>query len=308
MAFQRTHIGANAILPPGTRVVTRIAGDVSKGRDNSPSGSVGTILRSPGDHLHSYRVRLVNGTEISLRRTEFELLSVVQEGGWELPPPFDLEKGVIIRCLIGSRAYGLEEPDSDVDRRGVYLPDADAQWSIYGVPEQLENDETQECYWELQKFLTLALKANPNVLECLYSPLVELTTELGDELLGMRSAFVTKLIYQTYNGYVLSQFKKIGQDLRNRGEIKWKHAMHLIRLLLSGIAALREGAIQVQVSTHRERLLAIRRKEVSWEEVERWRRSLHEEFDAALQNTRLPDRPDYKRVNSFLIKARRSRV
>jgi uncharacterized protein len=40
-------------------------------------------------------------------------------------------------------------------------------WSLYGVPEQLENDATQEVYWELQKFLLLSLKANPNVLECL---------------------------------------------------------------------------------------------------------------------------------------------
>ena len=54
------------------------------------------------------------------------------------------------------------------------------------MPEQLENDETQEAYWELQKFLTLALKANPNVLECLYTPLVEHATPLAQELLDMR--------------------------------------------------------------------------------------------------------------------------
>src|SRR3989454_1394671 len=33
---------------------------------------------------------------------------------------------------------------------------------------------------------------------------------------------------------MMSQFKKLEQDLRARGEIKWKHAMHLMRLLLSG--------------------------------------------------------------------------
>ena len=40
-----------------------------------------------------------------------------------------------------------------------------------GVPGQLENLETEECYWELEKFLVLALKANPNILECLYTPM-----------------------------------------------------------------------------------------------------------------------------------------
>ena len=54
------------------------------------------------------------------------------------------------------------------------------------MPEQLENPQREEVYWELQKFLTLALKANPNVLECLYTPLVEHATPLAEELLAMR--------------------------------------------------------------------------------------------------------------------------
>ena len=41
--------------------------------------------------------------------------------------------------------------------------------------------------------------------------------------------FLSKLIYKTYNGYVLSQFKKLEQDLRTKGEIKQKHAMHLMQ-------------------------------------------------------------------------------
>ena len=53
----------------------------------------------------------------------------------------------------------------------------------------------------------------------------------------MRSIFLSRLIYQTYNGYVMSQFRKIEQDLRAKGAIKWKHAMHLVRLLLSGVSS-----------------------------------------------------------------------
>ena len=116
-------------------------------------------------------------------------------------------------CVVGSRAYGLDGPGSDTDRRGIYLPPADLHWSLYGVPEQLENPESQECYWELQKFLDLALKANPNVLECLWTPLVEHTTPVAEALLAMRASFLSKLVYTTYNGYVLSQFKRMEQDL-----------------------------------------------------------------------------------------------
>lgn len=44
--------------------------------------------------------------------------------------------------------------------------------------------------------------------------------DLAEELLTMRSGFLSKLVYHTYNGYVLSQFKKLEQDLRTTGTLK----------------------------------------------------------------------------------------
>src|SRR5438477_5080722 len=113
----------------------------------------------------------------------------------------------------------------------------------------------------------MALKANPHVLECLYSPLVEHATPLAREMLQMRDSFLSKMVYQTYNGYVMSQFKKLQADLRNKGQVKWKHVMHLIRLLHSGIDVLNEGIVSVHVGRHREQLLAIKRGEMPWQEV-----------------------------------------
>ncbi len=72
-----------------------------------------------------------------------------------------------------------------------------------GAPEQLELHETQECYWEVQKLIVLGLKANPSVLECLYSPIVERVTPLGQALLDAREIFLSQLVYQTFNGYVM---------------------------------------------------------------------------------------------------------
>ena len=81
--------------------------------------------------------------------------------------------------------------------------------------------------------------------------------------------------------------------------------MHLIRLLLSGIHVLRAGFVAVDVGEHREQLFAIKREEMPWDEVEAWRLRLHLEFDEALAQTDLPERPDYQRANDFLVKARR---
>jgi len=254
-------------------------------------------------------VRFPDAFEASLNHDNLMLLAEYKQGSindaQQVLSKHGLFDRVIFRCVIGSRAYGLDDENSDIDRRGIYLPPADLHWSLFGVPEQLENDEMQEAYWELQKFIVLALKANPNVLECLYTPIVETATPLAQELLDMKTIFLSRMVYQTYNGYVMSQFKKMRTDIRNQGQVKWKHVMHLIRLLRSGITVLRAGFVPVQVGDHREALLKIKAGEMPWDEIESWRLGLHKQFERAFEETTLPERPDYERANEYLIKARR---
>lgn len=294
------------LLAVGTQVV------VTPANDRRPAGAVGVVTAAPVDPTHAYRVRFPDGNTEALKRGDLKVLKQVQR-----PDGVDSESGetgvdlrefVIYRCIVGSRAYGLDHDGSDVDRRGIYLPPARLQWSITGVPEQLEDKVNDECYWELRKFLVLALKANPNILECLYTPIVEHATVVAQELRGMRTAFLSKLIYQTYNGYVLSQFRRFERSRRTKGAINWKHAMHLVRLLHAGAAALATGEVPVHVGELRDRLLTIRRGEMAWEELEAWRTELHAELDDAYARTTLPDRPDYRRVNDFLDRARRTMV
>ena len=300
------------ILPAGTRIVIRNDANRIGGGPLIATGAVGVIIVSPADAKHAYKTRFNDSAEAMLRRGEFSILKEFKgEGIGDAATGGDFEDWqpfIIYRCVVGSQAFGLSGDESDVDRRGIFLPPADIHWSLYGVPGQIENNDTQEAYWELQKFLIMALKANPNILECLHTPLIEHATALAHELVEERHRFLSRLIYQTYNGYVMSQFKKLEQDLRARGEIKWKHAMHLMRLLLSGISALREGKLRVRLDEHRDALLAIKRGDQPWAEVNAWRLRLHGEFDEAFASTRLPERPDYAWANAFLLKARKSSV
>ena len=306
------HPNPNLILPVGTRVVVMTEVRGTDGKPIHPRGAVGVVVQAPADPWHTYRVRFPDGFDASFKRQDLSILSHFKQprsGDGQSPlEEYDLNSHVIYRCIVGSKAYGLDDSESDVDRRGIYLPPAQLHWSLYGIPEQLDYPGTEEVYWELKKFLTLALKANPNILECLYTPLVEHASPLAKELLEIRQGFLSKMVYQTYNGYVISQFKKLQADLRNRSEIKWKHVMHLLRLLLSGITVLRDGRVPVHVDEHRERLMQIKRGEVPFEELEAWRLDLHRKFDEASETTRLPERPDYEAANSFLLKARRSMV
>ncbi|MEM7314042.1 MAG: nucleotidyltransferase domain-containing protein [Planctomycetota bacterium] len=306
----RVHNSPNLIYAVGTQVVSLKSVQASNGKIAHPAGAVGVVVRSPRDRSHNYRIRFVDGFEAAVHHDQLMQLAEHKQGAIndsnQTLSSHGLFDRVIYRCVVGSRAFGLDTDTSDTDRRGIYLPPANLHWSLYGVPEQLENDATEEAYWELQKFLIMALKANPNVLECLYTPIVEHKTPLAERLLDMREVLLSRLVYQTYNGYVMSQFKRMQADLRNQGKVKPKHVMHLMRLLLSGIHVLREGFVAVEVGQHREKLLAIRNEEMPWEGIEDWRKRLHTDFAAAFESSKLPDRPDYESVNTYLIEARRA--
>jgi len=285
-------------ISPGTQVVAQ------------PRGT-GVVVEAFDTDPPSYRVRFPSGEQVVLRRDQLALRKQAQQAS--LGPARDtvalmdelLGRWVIYRCVTGSQAYGLADEASDVDVRGVFVAPPELLWSLQGTPDYLERDRMAEAYWELAKFCVLALKANPNVLECLYTPLVQDVSAIGEELLGLRAVFLSRLVHQTYNGYVLSQFKKLERDLRTKGEPKWKHVMHLIRLLLFGIEVLCNGTVNVDVGDHRNRLLAIKRGEISWTEVEAWRLELHGAFDAALDRSPLPELPDYARIDSFVVDVRR---
>ena len=299
-------ISPHLVVPLGPQIVLRSQSSLH------PIGSVAEIIDHPSDSTQPYRIRFSDASEANIVRKDFSILKQVKRGpiGNPLVPHSDnrLDRFVIYRCIVGSQAYGLNRDASDIDRRGIYLPPADMQWLLYGVPEQLENQASEECYWELQKFLSLALKANPTILECLYTPLVEHSSEIADAILSKRQIFLSKLVFQTYNGYVMSQFKKLEQDLRSTGDIKWKHAMHLIRLLLQGISILKQSHVPVLVAEHRNDLLAIRDGRRPWTEINQWRLDLHRQFEAAFQTTSLPEAPDYQEANRLLLWARRSMV
>ena len=301
----------------GTQVVLLEAIQDASGGVRYPRGAVAIVIESfsaNDSKVGSYRLRFADQAVETVAGSRLTSLAKFQsdqtqpaEASYQLGGRGELFERVILQCVIGSQAYGLATDASDVDRRGCYLAPSDLQWSIWGAPEQLELHETQECYWEVQKLIVLGLKANPSVLECLYSPIVERVTPLGQELLDAREIFLSQLVYQTFNGYVMSQFKRMQIDIRNRGEVRWKHVMHLLRLLHSGIQTLEQGFVPVLVQEDlRERLLAIKRGEIAWDETERWRKELHQQFDRAARTTRLPEKPDYTKANQLLIRARRS--
>jgi uncharacterized protein len=142
----------------------------------------------------------------------------------------------------------------------------------------------------------------------LWTPLVLHADEVGRRLRELRGAFLSRHVYKTYSGYVLSQFRRMANAQARTGGYKPKHAMHLVRLLFSGIEALRTGEIRVDVAEHREELLAIKSGALSFEQAKARALELDRLFQEAYRQTALPEGPDYQRVDDFLIWARRRMV
>jgi uncharacterized protein len=115
----------NLVLSVGTQVVSRV--DCNTTVDEAPclKGAVGVIAQSPTDGSHAYQIRLPNGRVVSLKRHEFSIRKHFQAEGIERTPSqlaeYNLYKHVIYRCVVGSRAYGLEDDASDTRFAGHLL-------------------------------------------------------------------------------------------------------------------------------------------------------------------------------------------
>ncbi|MEU6844942.1 nucleotidyltransferase domain-containing protein [Streptomyces sp. NPDC046716] len=221
--------------------------------------------------------------------------------------PHDLVRDhTVYACVMGSRAFGLATEGSDTDRRGVFLAPTPLFWHFDKPPTHVDGPADEQFSWELERFCELALRANPNILECLHSPLVERLTPTGEELLALRGAFLSRRAHETFARYAAGQHKKLEADVRVHGAPRWKHAMHLLRLLTSSRDLLRTGELRIDVGEDRDALLAVKRGEVPWAEVDRRMARLTEEADAAADRSPLPPDPDRAIVEDFLFRTRRA--
>ena len=209
-----------------------------------------------------------------------------------------VEDHTILSVVVGSRAYGLAGPASDHDRRGVYAAPTALFWPLDKPPTHLDGPLDEQFSWEVERFCTLALQANPTVLEVLWSPVVERLTDDGRRLVAARRAFLSTRVADTYGNYARDQLHRVEARRRRTGETNHKQAMHMIRLLLAGAHVLRTGEVLVDVSAHRDRLLAVRAGEAPYED---WARTLLVDLAAATAETRLPARPDRETIDALLI-------
>ncbi|WP_400190655.1 DNA polymerase beta superfamily protein [Hymenobacter sp. B81] len=115
---------------------------------------------------------------------------------------------IVFEAVSGSRAYGTNLAHSDTDLKGVFVLPEQQFLGLDYVP-QVANASNDEVFYELRRFVELALKNNPNVLELLASPADCVVTRhpLLPPLLRPE-LFLSKLCRQTFADYAVAQIKK----------------------------------------------------------------------------------------------------
>ena len=118
------------------------------------------------------------------------------------------EKGwIIMECISGSKAYGLDTPESDTDIKGVFLLPKEEFYGLNYIP-QIANESNDIVFYEFRRFMELLAVNNPNILELLCTP---------DEAVLYKHPFMeaiqadmvlSKLCLKTFGKNAYSQVKK----------------------------------------------------------------------------------------------------
>ncbi|MEM0998746.1 MAG: nucleotidyltransferase domain-containing protein [Bacteroidota bacterium] len=114
---------------------------------------------------------------------------------------------ILLESISGSRAYGLDTPESDTDIRGVFcLP----QRALYGLDytPQIANASNDIVFYELGRFVELLLKSNPTVLELLAMPPDTLIHRAPVMNLLSPEMVLSRKCQATFAGYARAQIGK----------------------------------------------------------------------------------------------------
>lgn len=216
----------------------------------------------------------------------------------------DTVRNVLLEGIVGSAAYGLSTPESDVDVLGVWAVHTEELFGLDAPIETYTTVDPDGCWHEVAKFARLALKTNPTVTELLWLPDGSYTevTDLGLALLGIRGAFLSaSRVRDAYLGYATSQFTKLNQrgdgtfssDTRARSR---KHARHMARLVRQGYGLYTTGELSVDVGADRDWLFEF--SEASPEVWSAWFERERAVFASA--DSVLPESPDQETVVRWL--------
>ena len=218
----------------------------------------------------------------------------------------------LLKVLCGSRAYGLEDTDSDFDYHTVFAVPTSALLSLGPKPrstywaEEGKSGGEDMTGWEVGHFLHLALHCNPTVLETFVAPLEYCLPGWGEALRSLMPHVLSREgVYQSFRGYASNQRKKMFDHEGGKlgGERTSKAAIAYLRSLYHGTVLLRKGTYDPYIADPqlREALREIRRSATSKAFVIEWAEKLEADLTRAYLASTLPVEPNIGAINEWLL-------
>ena len=240
-----------------------------------------------------------------------------------------LLKWSILVGYRGSIAHGMYRPNTnpnsidDIDLMGVVIPPRDYYLGLVqetyplfvkGVKEIMD-DPYDVVMYEVQKFMSLLIKSNPNALSLLWldDDMYLKKTKVGQLLIDNRDLFTTKEMYPHYIGYAHGQLQKMthfsyegymGEKRKGLVEkygFDTKNASHTIRILRMGIEFLESGKLNVK-RDDAEELLEIKDGKWTLEEIKEEAERLFAHSEVVRDRSTLPAHIDREKVSKLTQK------
>lgn len=158
---------------------------------------------------------------------------------------------IALEAITGSRAYGLTHANSDTDKMGIFVaPTVDIAGLDWNSSKESWSDAgptgDDTTYHEIGKYVKLALKSNPTLIELLFMDSYESLSLEGKALLDIRSSFLyTEGIRNAYYGYAVAQHARV---IREYPDHKPKMARHCLRISHQAIELLETGTCSPRLS------------------------------------------------------------
>jgi predicted nucleotidyltransferase len=234
---------------------------------------------------------------------------------------------------MGSIAYGVSSDQSDHDIYGFCIPPKEEVFPHlngeipgFGEPkkrfEQFQQSHIDDpsaqggkgieydlTIYSIVKYMSLCMECNPNMIDSLFTPqeCVLHITQVGTMVREARHLFLHKGAWPKFKGYAYAQLHKmrsktpIGKRIELRDEFGYdvKFAYHTVRLLGECEQILMDGTIDLR--RDREHLKAIRRGELSENDIFQWASEKEKFLEGLYHSSKLPNHPDVATIRQLLL-------
>lgn len=249
-----------------------------------------------------------------------------------ITPPKWLPANTHYLTQMGSIAYAVHTPESDIDVVGFAIPaktevfphlaghidgfgsrpDPFSSWSQHHVID-VKKQEYDFTVYSIIKFFQLCLENNPNMIDSLFTPrrCVLHASNIGNYVLENRRLFLHKGSCRKFRGYAFSQLAKIrskqtSQNPKRQASIDAhgydvKFAYHVVRLALEAEQILMEGDLNLEGNA--PILRDIRDGAWTLDHLEKWFQAKEIALEELLGKSTLRATPDEEQIRTVLLNA-----